>query len=148
MNVSTSSDEKSATRTELVLLGEYVKDLSFECPFAPHFRQWSDHAPKIFSDIDVKAAVQSEDVYEVMLNIELRAKNGIDIIYHLELSYGGLFRLRNIPMEKRSLVLKSDCSKLLFPSLRRVIADVTYYGGFPPLLLDFGKLRGLGRDKV
>jgi preprotein translocase subunit SecB len=40
-------------------------------------------------------------------------------------------------------VLLVDCPTILFPFLRRVLADVTRDGGFPPLMLDpidFGKL--------
>jgi preprotein translocase subunit SecB len=33
-------------------------------------------------------------------------------------------------------VLLIDCPTLLFPFLRRVLADVTRDGGFPPLMLD------------
>jgi preprotein translocase subunit SecB len=36
-----------------------------------------------------------------------------------------------------------DCPTILFPFLRRVLADVIRDGGFPPLLLDpidFGRL--------
>ena len=35
-----------------------------------------------------------------------------------------------------SLCCSIDCPTLLFPFLRRVVADVTRDGGFPPLMLD------------
>ena len=57
--------------------------------------------------------------------------------------YGGLFRLRNIPQNLLQPVLFIDCPTLLFPFMRRVLADVTRDGGFPPLMLDpidFGRL--------
>jgi len=40
-------------------------------------------------------------------------------------------------------VLFVDCPTLLFPFLRRVLADIIRDGGFPPLMLDpidFGRL--------
>jgi preprotein translocase subunit SecB len=93
-------------------------------------------------------AQQGNDVYEVTLNLEVHAKNEVDIIiYHLELSYAGLFSLRNVPQELREQVLVGDCPKLLFPSLRRVVSDITYNGGFPPLMLDVGRLPDLAQRR-
>jgi preprotein translocase subunit SecB len=57
--------------------------------------------------------------------------------------YGGLFRLQNIPQNLLQPVLFVDCPTILFPFMRRVLADVTRDGGFPPLMLDpidFGRL--------
>jgi preprotein translocase subunit SecB len=47
-----------------------------------------------------------------------------------------LFRLRNLPEELLQPVLMIDCPTILFPFLRRVLADLTRDGGFPPLMLD------------
>jgi preprotein translocase subunit SecB len=57
--------------------------------------------------------------------------------------YGGLFRLRGVPQNLLQPVLFVDCPTLLFPFMRRILADVTRDGGFPPLMLDpidFGRL--------
>jgi preprotein translocase subunit SecB len=57
--------------------------------------------------------------------------------------YGGLFRLRGVPQNLLQRVLFVDCPTLLFPFMRRILADVTRDGGFPPLMLDpidFGRL--------
>jgi preprotein translocase subunit SecB len=47
-------------------------------------------------------------------------------------------------------VLFVDCPAILFPFMRRVLADVVRDGGFPPLMLDpidFGRLYAQNLDK-
>ena len=128
---------------ELNVLGQYIKDLSFESPGAPQSLQAPGQNPQLKVGVNVNATPRPDDVFEVTLNVEVHAKHDAGIIYNAELVYGGLFRLRNVPPNLLQPVLFVDCPTLLFPFLRRVLADVTRDGGFPPLLLDpidFGRL--------
>jgi len=78
-----------------------------------------------------------------VLNLEVHAKSDSGVIYNVELIYGGLFRLLNIRQHLIQPVLFVDCPTLLFPFMRRVLADISRDGGFPPLMLDpidFGRL--------
>jgi len=125
---------------ELRLLGQYIKDLSFESPHAPNLLESLGQKPQIQADVNVNATPQTEDTYEVTLSVEVRANSDAGIIYHVDLAYAGLFRIFNVPQALMQAVLFVDCPKILFPHLRRVLADVTRDGGFPPLMLDFGKL--------
>ena len=81
--------------------------------------------------------------YEVTLNLDAHARSDLGIIYNVEVAYAGVFRLRNIPDNLVQPVLLIDCPTLLFPFLRRLVADVTRDGGFPPLMLDPIDFRGL-----
>jgi preprotein translocase subunit SecB len=54
----------------------------------------------------------------------------------IELSYGGLFGLRNFPEEALGPFLLVEAPRLLFPFARQIIAESTQHAGFPPLLLD------------
>ena len=86
---------------------------------------------------------KSDENYEVVLNIEVHAKGDTGVIYNVELFYAGMFRLRGVPQNMLQPVLFVDCPTILFPFVRRVLADVTRDGGFPPLMLDpidFGRL--------
>jgi len=58
------------------------------------------------------------------------------VLFAIELVYGGLFRLTNIPAEAVQPILRIECPRLLFPFARQVIADASRNGGFPPLLID------------
>jgi preprotein translocase subunit SecB len=44
--------------------------------------------------------------------------------------------LLNIPQDSLQALLLIECPRLLFPFARRVVADATRDGGFPPLLID------------
>lgn len=128
---------------QLSVLGQYIKDLSFESPAAPQVLQSPPANPQLQVTVNVNATSQSEETYEVVLNIEVHAGGDTGVIYNVELFYGGLFRLRNVPQNMLQPVLFIDCPALLFPFMRRVLADMTRDGGFPPLMLDpidFGRL--------
>jgi preprotein translocase subunit SecB len=128
--------QRAGTGTQLNVLGQYIKDLSFESPGAPQALQAPPQNPQLQVSVNVSAAARPEDAYEVTLNIEVHAKSDTGVIYNVELAYGGLFRLRNIPQNLLQSVLFVDCPTILFPFLRRVLADITRDGGFPPLMLD------------
>ena len=99
--------------------------------------------PQLQVTVNVNATSKSDENYEVVLNIEVHAKGDAGVIYNVELFYGGMFRLRDVPQNMLQPVLFIDCPALLFPFMRRVLADVTRDGGFPPLMLDpidFGRL--------
>ena len=130
----------SEASAELKLLVQYIKDLSFESPRASKLKLLESlgQTSGLQTDVDVTVNLQGENTYEVMLILEITAKNDAGIIYHIETTYGGLFRLSNVPQDLQDHVLFVECPKLLFPFLRRVIADITHNGGFPPLMLDFG----------
>jgi preprotein translocase subunit SecB len=134
---------KVATQAQLTVLAQYIKDLSFENPGAPQSLQGPGQNPQLKVGVNVHAQARADEAYEVSLNLEVHAKSDSGVIYNVELVYGGLFHLRNIPQNLLQPVLFVDCPTILFPFMRRVLADVVRDGGFPPLMLDpvdFGRL--------
>jgi preprotein translocase subunit SecB len=53
-----------------------------------------------------------------------------------ELEYCGVFRLINIPENETKPVLLIEAPRQIFPFARRVLADATRDGGYPPIMLD------------
>ena len=134
---------RAATQPQLTVLAQYIKDLSFESPTAPQSLQGPGQNPQLKVGVNVNAGARGEDAYEVALQLEVHAKSDLGVIYNVELVYGGLFRLTGVPQHLLQPVLFVDCPTILFPFLRRVLADVVRDGGFPPLMLDpidFGRL--------
>ena len=117
------------------LILQYVKDLSFENPNAPAVYQWQGQ-PQIDVQFNIGASEAGDDVHEVILKIEIRAAAEEQVAFQVELSYAGLFGLRNIPEDQVQPFLLAEAPRLLFPFARRVVADVVRDGGFPPLMLD------------
>ena len=89
-------------------------------------------------DVQVNIGVQGvgQDVHEVVLKLEVEAKGDQGIAYRVECLYAGLFAIRNVPEEQLQPFLLAEAPRLLFPFARKIIADATVEGGFPPLRLD------------
>ena len=117
------------------MISQYVKDLSFENPNAPSIFQ-SETAPEVSVQFDIAAGQVGEEIHEVTLKIEVRAQVGEQVAFLVELSYAGLFGLRNVPEDAFQPFLLGEAPRLLFPFARRVVADAIRDGGFQPLLLD------------
>lgn len=129
-------EAQGGSQAQLNVLAQYVKDLSFESPGAPQTLQGPGENPQLKIGVNVNAGPRGEDIYETVVHLEAHAKSDAGVIYNVELDYGGLFRIKNVPENMMQPVLFVDCPTLLFPFLRRVIADIVRDGGFPPLMLD------------
>jgi len=118
------------------MLGQYIRDLSFENPKAPASLQGPGENPKMHVEVNVGAKKVAEDVFESAINFNAKAVTDEGTMYELELVYAGLMRVQNVPDNMLQPVLLINCPALTFPFLRRLAADITREGGFPPLMLD------------
>lgn len=132
------------SETRVALLAQYVRDLSFENPNAPESLQDMANAkPDINVNVQVNARPMGTEGYEVSLKISATAKVEKKTSFLVEVDYRGLFGARNIAQEQMEPLLLVECPRIMFPFARRILADATRDGGFPPLLLDpmdFGEL--------
>ena len=129
-------DAAQAQQPRLSILTQYIKDMSFENPRAPQPAPQSAGRPEIQIKVDVGANAMGEDRYEVTLQLNVDAKAAGETIFLMELTYGGVFQLQNIPKESLQALVMIECPRLLFPFARRIVADATRDGGFPPLMID------------
>lgn len=129
-----AAGERTANPPSLRVLGQYVKDLSFENPGHPPVQT----QPNIDLGIDVGAAPHADGngLFEVSLKLSAKASSGETVLFISELDYAGLFQLQNVPEGQVEAMLLIECPRLLFPFARRIIAEITREGGFPPLLID------------
>ncbi len=124
---------------QVSVLAQFIKDLSFENPNAPAALKAAGGQANIEIAIHVRARQASEiaeDVFESEIDFKARASAGDKVLYNLEIVYAGAFRLTHVPEAMRTPVLHINCPALLYPFLRRLIAELTHEGGYPPLLLD------------
>jgi len=121
---------------QLNVLAQYIKDFSFENPNAPRSLASNQQAPGINIQINVNAAPMGESDYEVVLRLEGKAENAGAVLFSFDLSFGGAFRIQNVPQDSLHPVIMIECPRLLFPFAREIIATAVRNGGFPPLLLD------------
>ncbi|TVQ35922.1 MAG: protein-export chaperone SecB [Geminicoccaceae bacterium] len=127
--------DPQAQAPRLSIVAQYVKDLSFENPRAPMGMQ-ANERPEIQIKVDSRGRQMEAERFEVELIINVEAKAGGEPLFVCELTYGGLFLIANVPQDAVQPVLMIECPRLLFPFARRVIADATRDGGFPPLMID------------
>ncbi len=120
----------------LKILGQYLKDFSFENPNAPQSLAPQQQQPDINIAVNVNARNMAPNDFEVELHLDAKASGGGKIIFAAELVYAGIFRLENFPPNLLQAAALIECPKILFPFARQIMADATRNGGFPPLMLD------------
>ncbi len=118
------------------VVAQYVKDLSFENPKAPDSLRARETAPQISIGVNVNSRQRSQTDYEIDLHLEAKAAIGEEVIFNVELTYGGLISVQNVPAQHLHPYVNIEGPRLLFPFARQIIADAVIRGGFPPLLID------------
>ena len=133
------------TPPKMNILAQYVRDLSFENILAQKGVD-GELNPEIQVNVNIDAKKRTTDKqFDVIikLRVDSKSKNTNNILFVLELDYGGIFQIENVPDDQLHPYLLIECPRMLFPFLRRIVSDVTRDGGFPPLNLeniDFLKL--------
>ncbi len=122
-------------------IAQYIKDLSVESPNSPQVFQWQTQ-PQVDVQFNINVERVTDDVHEAVLRINVSAKSDQGPHFMVDLTYAGLFGLRNFPDEAIGPFMLVDAPQLIFPFARQVIAEAVQNAGFPPLLLepiDFGR---------
>lgn len=138
------ADEKTGEQTaatppaqpRMQNLTQYVRDLSFENIAAQKGFVSSEGKPDIKVQFGIDAQQRANEHYEVTLKVKVESELAKTPIFILELEYGGIFQVQNVPQEQIHPLLMIECPRLMFPYVRRIVSDVTRDGGYPPLNLD------------
>jgi preprotein translocase subunit SecB len=120
---------------QVTILAQYIKDLSVENPSAPQVYQWQVQ-PSLDVQFNINVQAAADEVHEVSLKIEVTARSENGVHFVVDLSYAGLFGLRNVPGEALQPFLLVEAPRLIFPFARQIVAEAVSSSGFPPLLLD------------
>lgn len=118
------------------VLNQYIKDMSFENPNIRKLMTGPGDPPSLKVEVNVAAEKLDENVYESAIQLKATAENNIGTVYVMETVYAGLFRIEKVPEQALEPFLLISAPMTIFPFLRRLVADVTREGGYPPLLLD------------
>jgi preprotein translocase subunit SecB len=135
-NTKPGAEKESAPPVVVKVVGQYIKDLSFENPNIGKLLKEPGDNPNLQLGINVAAQGVGTDLYECTIDFNAQATNQHGTVYELEVVYAGLFKIQNIPEQALEPFLLVNCPSILFPFLRRIVADISREGGFPPLLLD------------
>ena len=119
--------------SDITLIGQYIKDLSFENPMAPNLPS-PDKNPTVNLDINTNYLDLKKDNHEINLKIKSTAFVNKNTLFIIELQYAGLIKatLKN-EEDKKNLIISG--SYLLFPFARSIITNITIEGGFKPFVI-------------
>ena len=121
---------------QIRVVTQFLRDFSFENPRAPESLRAVDGQSSMDMNVELSARGRTDGLFEVDLKLTCAAKIDNDVTFRVELLYGGLFEIANVPDEHMEPVLLVECPRFLFPFVRRIIGDATVDGGFPPFLME------------
>lgn len=136
---------------KMQVLAQYVRDMSFENMVV----QKGLSAGEVQPDIQVAVSMDARkrpvpNQFEVITKYKVTSKNKVngDVLFLLELEYGGTFHIEGVAEEQLHPFLLIECPRLMFPFARRIISDLTRDGGFPPLNVDTVDFMALYRQEL
>ena len=148
---SAKNEEEAAPKpVKMQVLAQYIRDMSFENILAQKGIK-GEVQPEINVQVNIDGNKRPiEHQYEVIIKTKIlsKTKEKGEPMFLLEVEYGGVFHVENLPDEQLHPYLMIECPRMIFPFLRRIVSDVTRDGGFPPLNLDTIDFMALYRNEV
>ena len=144
------SEKKQKDSAKMQIVGHLIKDLSFE-NFAARDSKQGAGTPNIDVKLNLDASKRTQQNQynsSIKITVESKETKTDENIFLLELDYGGIFKIENIPDDQLHPFLMIECPRTLFPFVRRVIHDITRDGGYPPLNLDTIDFMAMYRAEV
>lgn len=141
----------AAPQVRMQVLAQYVRDLSFENLVVQKGLSGAEVQPDIQVAVSLDARKRPvANQFEVITKFKVTSKNKAngEILFLLELEYGGTFHIDGVAEDQIHPLLLIECPRLLFPFVRRIISDVTRDGGFPPLNVDTVDFLALYRQEL
>lgn len=142
---------EQAPQVKMQVLGQFVRDLSFENIVAQKGISNAEVQPDIQVQVSLDARKRAVDhQYEVVSKFKVTSNNSADRapLFLLELDYGAIFHVEGVPEDQLHPFLLIECPRMVFPFVRRIISDVTRDGGFPPLNIDTVDFLALYRQEL
>lgn len=132
-----AAENKQPGPPGIQVITQYVKDSSFENPNAPESLVAGWGQPETNVQISVSRKHVRDNLFESALHLRVEALHNPDnrICFIVDLHYGALVALSNVPAESQLAVLMVEVPKLLFPYIREIVTSMTMEGGYPPLYL-------------
>ena len=137
-------------QVKMNVLGQYVRDLSFENVLAQKGAK-GEVTPELSIGVAVEPRKRSADnQYEVLMKVKVTSRNKgtEDVLFLMEMDYGGLFSIEGVPEKQLHPFLMIECPRMLFPFVRRIVSDVTRDGGFPAVNMETIDFMSLYRQQL
>jgi preprotein translocase subunit SecB len=151
MAENVNGSDAQAPQIRMQVLGQFVRDLSFENVVVQKGTSTAEVQPEIQVQVSLDARKrQAEHQFEVITKFKVSSNNHADkaVLFLIELEYAGIFHVEGVPDEQLHPFLLIECPRMLFPFVRRIISDVTRDGGFAPLNIDNVDFLALYRQEL
>ncbi|WP_435640682.1 protein-export chaperone SecB [Micavibrio aeruginosavorus] len=148
-DASTQSAPLDVRPMPLTIHAQYVKDVSFENPNAPHSLRPSAEKPEIKVNVNMELNGMPEvpgspQMYEVSLRIRCASKRGDMTLFVAEIEYAAAVSAGpEVAQETMHPMMLIEVPRLIFPFARQILGDLSQQAGYPPLLIgpiDFQQL--------
>ena len=114
----------------------YLKDSNIETPSSPDIFQEKMNKVQVTMDCNVgNKLLLPPNYYEVILEMNIVGKHKDDFLYVLNITYGGLFNIKEHTKEEQKKALGVDCPLLLFPYVQQSITNITSQTGLHPAFI-------------
>lgn len=142
---SVSGGKSQSPAVPTVLMGaQYVRSVTFNALDSALIHTRPPVRPNTAMTLDVLARQVAENRPEfevdVVLNCVGRADAPVEggegaVLFETQITYSGMFSLRNATAETLEPLLLVEAPKMLFPAVRNYLADLTREAGFLPVII-------------
>lgn len=138
-NVSKASSAASETEGRPVFkpLGQYVKDMSFECPKPPMLLPQEDRQMDLKVGVNAATLNADKGLYEVVVALRAQGVDGAGgALFLSELAYAGVFEAQGLSQGQLDALLHVDGASLVFPFARQKFIEMLSESGFKAPVLE------------
>lgn len=145
------------TAQPAVLMGsQYVRSVTFRVvdSVSIHTRPPMRPNTSLTLDVNARQIGENQPDFEVDLGLKCRGMSDApadgsepSVLFEADITYSGLFSLRNVTADTFEPLLLVEAPRQLFPAARNYLADLTREAGFIPVLLQQFDFEALWRSR-
>lgn len=124
----------------------YIKKSIFESPNSARVftTEWK---PETSLDLNITSTPLENNLYEVVVNVEITAHNADLAAFNLIVDQAAIFAISGFPEDRLDEAINSACPSIIFPYLREAVDHVLLKAGYPPLMLAPINFDAMYKDK-
>lgn len=134
-----AEENNEAPQIRMSMITQFVRDLSFENILAQKGSTASEITPNVQVAVNLDARKRDQEhQYDVQQKVRISSTNTVndETLFVIELDYATIFHVEGLAENQLHPFLLVECPRMMFPFIRRIVADVARDGGLPPLNLD------------
>jgi len=124
--------------SELKLITQFLKDMSFESPNVPQLFFSKEQSPAKMSinlDIQIKGAENNLYMVDLITKVHSTLEKDEKSIFRIDIVYSGLVSAKFDKEEDLQKALLIDIPRQIFPAVRGLVLEITGNSGFPPFAM-------------